>query len=328
MPKKQFYSPLTNGVTQGILDRFMGCRKSCKIFLEGWSTKGVKHGLTFGTISHGCLELAYKDIISGKLKGIPSSQNIAEYVTTITEQWHRENPRVDKYGLEVLEYCAILAEAVLPNYFKFWEEDLEKLNWINLEDQFNIPYTLKSGKYAGVTIPISGKKDGQFTYSSSEKIWLFETKNLSRIEEGTLAETLPLNLQVNLYLWALRQEYKKLPAGILYNIIRRPGLRQKVSESLQQFAVRCAEDISKRPEFYFIRLEIKMLMSDMDSWEKEFNNLLSDFYAWWKGDLGTYGHSSECNGKYGRCEYLPICAEEDYSSVGKRKVVYRELNDM
>ena len=56
--------------------------------------------------------------------------------------------------------------------------------------------------------------------------------------------------------------------------------------------------------------------------------MVSDFYGWWKDDLKTYKNTGNCENKYGTCECIPICTNEDYSNFEKRKVMFRELEDM
>ena len=77
MPKK-FYDPTIDGITQGLLGKWLDCRKGAMHFLNGWSSETVSPGMTFGTISHGCLELAYSDIMSGELDTLPSKRRVAQ----------------------------------------------------------------------------------------------------------------------------------------------------------------------------------------------------------------------------------------------------------
>lgn len=325
---EKFYDVLRDGVTQSLLTTFLVCRQKCDISCKGWSTKGVKPGMTFGTISHGCLEHAYNDLIQGKLTKPPVRKKVVSYLEKVEQQWRKENPRAGRSGLEVLESSLAFAEAVLPEYFKYWKNDFSKFKWESLEGTFRLDYTIQNGPYKGVTVPVRGKKDGQFSYKGQKGLWLFETKNKSRIDENSLLRILPFELQVQLYLWALMTESGRTPKGTLYNVIRRPGLRQGAKESLVQFARRCAEDVVKRPEWYFMRFEIAIGRSDIDEWLKEFDGLVSDFYAWAIGDLVTYKNTWSCENKYGTCECLSICSEGNYSNFEKRKTMFRELEDM
>jgi hypothetical protein len=172
--------------------------------------------------------------------------------------------------------------------------------------------------------------DGSFRKESVARPWLFETKSkayLGEKGEGELADILPHELQSNIYLIFLWHLGKVLPKGLLYNIIRRPGLRQKKSESIVKFARRVAEDIRKRPEYYFIRIQMSVEKKDLERNELELHDMVGDFLLWWNGLAGHYRNSDACQNKYGACPMLPICARGDYSGFYKRKTVFRELAD-
>ncbi len=324
----RFYDPVKHGVSQTSLYKFMACRKLCDIELrQGWEVKGVKAGMTYGTIVHGCLEYAYRDIMSKKLTTLPTLKQIRKYVNRIAMEWRKENPRCGKYGFEVLETSCLFAESVLPVYFDYWKKDLQLIRWEELEGYFREPYRIQNGQYAGIKIPIIGKKDGQYR-SRAKDLWLFETKSKSRVDEETLLRTLVFELQVNVYLWALKTTSGEIPAGVLYNIVRRPGLKLKQKESLKQFATRCVKDVLARPDFYFYRYEISFTEEDILKWELEFDGLMSDFYGWYIGNLRTYKNTGHCENKYGKCEAIAICSDGDYSRFTKRQRVYKELEDM
>ena len=315
----KFYSIERDGLTQGTLALFLECRQKAWYFLNGWSSKFPSFAITYGDIVHGILEIAYEDIRMGKLKSNPDKTRVRQYVSRIEKQWRTDNPRVDKKALEFLEMSLLIAEATMPVYFDYWHKDFKEIAWRQLESEFKIPY-----KEGDVNSFLRGKMDGVF---GKKDLWLFETKTKSRIEEGDLIDLLPFEHQVNFYLYALRQLFKKTPRGVLYNIVRRIGLQQKQKEPIQVFSKRCVEDISKRPDFYFIRLEVSISEKEMDKYEGELHDLIRDFNAWWKGQAGQYKNTGACVNKYGRCQFLTACATGRMSVYEKRKTVFRELED-
>lgn len=320
--KTQFYDYKKDGITQGLLSTFMTCRQKARLFLEGWSKPHDSMGLTYGTIIHGVLEHTYEAIRTRELNAIPSTQRIKKYTNAVEKQWYKENPKATKYSLENLQISLLIAEATLPVYFEYWwKEDFKEIKWLKLEQKFSIPYKTKDGRKT----LIKGKKDGIF---GNPNIYLFETKTKSMLNEADLVDTLWFELQVNLYLWAIRKMYKQVPAGVNYNIIRRTCLPKKKSESMPLYAKRIVTDIKKRPDFYFIRLEIKIAKEEMDEWEKELEAMVVDFMNWYDGKVGHYKNTNSCITKYGRCEYLNICSEGKYQDYTKRSMVFRELEDM
>lgn len=318
------YSIETDGVTQGLLATWLACRQKAKWYLSGLSLRSSNMSMTYGEIGHAVLESIYNDIRSKKLWSSPDARKVRSYIGAIEKEWHKEHPRADKKSLEYVELACLIAEATLPLYFDYWKKDIKEIKWQQLEHEFAIPYITKDKRKT----VIRGKMDGVF---SSPKLWLFESKFKSRINEGDMVDTLPFELQVMLYIWALIRspKFKDItPSGVLYNVIRRLGLEQKKDETITQFAQRCIQDIQKRPEYYFIRLEISIGRDDLNKFEGELEDMLTDFMDWWAGKTGHYKNTGHCIDKYGRCPYLLLCAGYKNSTAYiKRDRIFRELED-
>ena len=54
---------------------------------------------------------------------------------------------------------------------------------------------------------------------------------------------------------------------VLYDVARKPSIRQKQSESVEAFGERLAADAQSRPEFYFARREVPVLDQDIAEFE-------------------------------------------------------------
>lgn len=319
--KSKFYDPSRDGITQGLLGTWLECRQKARYFLQGYSSKGTPMAMTYGTVGHGVLQYAYEDFRTGKITGIPSRKRVVGYVSEVEKIWRKENERPSKQMIEDLETSLAFAEVILPEYFKYWSTDFTKKKWKKVEGSFKIPYKLKDGRKTF----LRGKMDGVF---ESPGLWLFESKFKSMINEGDLVDTLTLDLQVKIYLWALYKTYKQIPKGVLYNVVRRFNQTRRVSETLKEFCQRCREDLEKRPDWYFFRFEVCTSPSDIREFEAELENMLTDFMDWWEGKSPHYRNPGSCITKYGRCWGLNACANSDYGNLTKRKTMYRELEDL
>ena len=319
---KNFYDYQRDGITQGLLGSWMACRKKAQLWSEGWQLPKDSGALTFGTIVHRVLELVYSDIQKRKLKVLPSVALIRSVIKRVEVELIKEKQIKDRKVLEEIDMCCLIAEATLPEYFKFWyKDDFKKINWLNLEQEFKIAYTTKKGDKTF----IRGKKDGVY---GTNNIKLFETKTKSMINLDDLIDSLWFELQVNLYAWAIKKTYKKAPVGVNYNIIRKTALQMKVGESKPAYLARITKDIKSRPEFYFMRLDIKIREKDMTQFAIELESMIQEFIDWSKGRLATYKNTAQCITKYGRCPYLDVCNMSDYSRLVKRKKVFNELEDL
>lgn len=327
VPGPAFYDPERDGVTFSLLSGWRQCRELARLNLRGVTSRGSSMALIYGTLIHAALQVIYESTRMQKLHAVPSRELVGKVLNELDATFRKENPRASAETMQYAEFSMALASATLPFYFSYWKSDFTDVKWRAVEGEFKIRrmFTLANGRR--VSTFIRGKMDGVF--DERKFLRLFETKTKTRIEEGAIADVLTLDLQVKIYLWAMKHIFQETPHGVRYNIIRRPGLRQKKGESLAQFAVRCAEDIKARPDFYFIRMDMDVSQHDMDAFEGELDDLVSDFLGWWYGVVGHYRNSGNCENKYGTCQMLRICGpDRDFSRFHIRKTVFRELEEV
>lgn len=326
---KVFYDMERDGVTQSMIAMWLTCRQKAKMYMEGWDSKYHSPALTYGSVGHAALEVAYLDIQAGKLKASPSSSQSRKYIDEVERRWRAENKSPNKEALQYLELSLALMEVTLPRYFDWWKKDFKQVEWVGLEEKFMVLKPIQADPFGAkiVNIPIRGKRDGKFRLRKG--LWLFETKFKSMISEGDIVDTLSFETQVLLYLWSMwiEADKKEVPKGVLYNIVRRTALRQAAAESVAQFAKRVAADMDKRPDFYFMRMESAMDLDDLVTFDAQLQGIVKDMYSWWKGNSPHYRNTYSCLGKYGRCSNLGACSSQDYSGLVKRKTMFKELED-
>jgi len=303
--KKKKYSVEKDGITQGLLQTWMSCRYKARFFLDGWRTVDTRMALIFGSLIHGINEAVYKKVRKGKTKHPPSTKKIKSITNKASKIWIKDNPRASKRAREMLAESVMIANILMPLYFERWEkDDFKEAVWQEVEGKFNLPVKLKDGRRTR----FRGMIDGSFLSKGLNKLWLFETKTGTRINPLNLTDRLAFDLQVGFYLNALYKLKEAIPEGFLYNNIRRPELRIRKKESLKQFADRMENDIQKRPDWYFVRLPISISKKEFKAIRKQLFVIVREFYDWYEGKLGHYRCSGQCEGKYGRCGYLTMCA--------------------
>ena len=324
--KKKFYDPKIDGVTFSLLSTFLDCREKARLHLKGWTPTSASMALTFGSIVHKIDEWVRDDIRSGKLTKPPGELRIKNLIKKVEKLWHEDNPRAGSRELEYLELSLLLAEGVLPSYFTYWYKDYTDLKWEKVEGVFKVPFSVKDRQGNKYETFLRGKIDGSFQLKNGGT-WLFETKTKSRIDEEILADILPFEMQANIYLSVLRRIDKKNPSGLLYNIIRRPSLRQRNSESIKAFADRITLDVKERPDWYFVRMEMSVDPAEIDRFEMGLEDLVSDFLLWWSGESGHYRNTNHCQNKFGACPFVALCLRNEKSNYFKRESVFRELQE-
>jgi hypothetical protein len=308
------YDPRVHGVRQSMLDTWMSCREKARLsIVQGWRDKAASMPLIYGSLSHGVLKQVYRGLRDGSITEIDTVYKALElFIGESEADWRRECPMPTSLQEVMMEEaCAILTKK-LPWYFYKWWEDDTTVKWSMVEDKFMIPMQMDDGEI----VPLIGTFDATFKKDSG--LWLFETKNKSRWGDD-IGTYLPLDLQVGIYTTALSVLYNESPAGIRYNILRRPSERRKKEEGLVEFSDRIATNVEGDPEHYFFRMDIELTTAEKDEHIKRTEALIQAFYNWWKeteqhpDERDLLWNSGSCDGKYGVCKMLTACANKDFT---------------
>jgi hypothetical protein len=225
-------------------------------------------------------------------------------------------------ALQELEENYGIAEGVLPGYLERWTEDFEQVEWLGLEEEFVFYVTLPSG----TAVPVRGKRDGRFRHNRDGSMRLFETKTKGQIFEGAIMDRLGFDDQCMIYLLGMWKEFGEVPGGIVYNIIRKPLLRQKKGETLHQFGKRIREDTRVRPDHYYMRFVQATDKHDLIAYEKDLISKLAQMERWCKGEF-HYKNSYACSLGGMNCRFLPICARNDLSGFVRKTTAFPELSE-
>lgn len=245
-----------DGISYSLLSKFVVCRERFRIAtVEGYRPSDRKDALDFGTMFHKALEL----LASGKNSSTITRELLKRYTDT---------------GIDPM--LVRLAALLVPHYSTFYAN--EKHNYVAQEEVFDVPYVSQTN---GRTIRLRGRWDE--VYLQDGKLWLQENKTKSDINKHKITTTLPYDLQTMLYCYTLSVTKDKPVGGVLYNVIRKPGLVQNQTESDMQYLERVNKDISKRPDHYFFRV-----YNDIDkSIIANFNRttlfpLIESVVTWWE----------------------------------------------
>lgn len=332
VPPAKFYDPERDGVTQGLLSKFLTCREMARLFLKGWTPAYSTFALVYGHVAHAVLQRAYHQHLHGQLKRVPDRAWINAVLDDIWARWKRDNPRPHEKAVAIMEEVMMKLAAILPSYFVYWaKDDFSTVRWLEIEESFNLAWEVRGKDGRTYHTFLRGRIDGAFTRPGkrhADSPRLLETKTRSVVDESNLVDTMPHERQTNTYLSALRKKLKREPRSVLMNVIRKTQLRQKTKESWEQYAKRIEADVKSRLDFYFIRMEMTVEPQDINRAEAELNDLISDFLLWFAGESGHYKNTNACvQPGFGRCAYLGVCSRGDYHGLVKRDVVFRELED-
>lgn len=324
----ELYDPRKHGVRQSMLSTWLTCREQARLqTIHGWKTAGASVPFIYGTLSHGVLKCVYRGLRDSRIPDLKCVHDgLSLFMHESELEWLKEIKTPTTAQKDIKEdSCAILMKK-LPFYFSRWWDEDSSVKWSMVEDKFMIPIEMGDGE----VVPLIGTFDATY-YTKSGDLWLFETKNKARWPDN-IGTFLPLDLQVGIYLTALKTIYKKTPVGVRYNLLRRPGEKRKKEETLAEYSDRIAANVEKDPDHYFQRLEVELTDTERNEHVDRTTYLVEQFYEWWKETMlhpstrDLMWNSGACENKYGVCSMLDACANSDFS--GYRREPHAEAKGM
>ena len=345
------WNPYTDGITYSFISKFLSCKERTRLsYVEGWRPKSFKLPLEFGNIFHEMKETYY------------SCWNMDKARKCANDYVNKKMKRHGYSGAEAqeLDQLRALCHTTFIEYISHWNRNPSftqkgigrftdrDINWIFLERKFKFPFRLSNGK----TIQLTGKIDGELIDPLSKKgdnrYRVLENKTKQKIEEFDIEHALKKDCQTMIYLLANQNQFQKVPAGVLYNVIRRTSMKPKVKETYKEFCERIGSDIRSRPDFYFLRYRIDITQEDIDIFvQKTLDPILCQIVNWWEsisenpfnpwvvGD-GTKKNELHHERPFGLYEnnardpandFAEIIHEGNYSSYEQRDVCFPELED-
>lgn len=313
-PDREPYDPFKHGVSMSCLNLWLECRESCRLkYVHGIKPDRTSNAFIQGDINAQLQEVFYKGLRAGEFE---DRVDAAHAIGRKAAQIEKEALKKSGSNLQNILDALAVAEVLIPQYVNhYWEEDSGK-DWNLVEDFFEVPLQTVHGE-----IVLKGAYDGGFL--SKGKQWLFETKFKARWADSFVA-ALQIDLQITIYMRALEVLGEGPPAGCLYNLVRKPGLRMKKTERKQEFHGRILEDVVARPDHYFERHKIQFTPGERKMHSARLVRLVEEFLSWWTYAVQDRGqsplenrdplwNSQACDGKYGACRHLDICANRNLS---------------
>ncbi len=254
------WSYKTNGITQSLIRSFRKCKYQTYLgYVRGLAPKKMPKGLLFGQIGHFILEEYYRQMQKDVSQYFPVAFcdfQIEKFLLEYHDMVSSQNP-------DELEKTLCEVQNLTEGYLNYIEQTKESDVWeiVEVEKEFKVPYrdTFLRGK---IDLILRNKK--------RDTLWILDHKFLwSRADVMQIGSLLKYDVQCNLYSYVAIQ--LDLPIkGVLYNIIKKPQLRQKKTEDLKDYGERIYQDTCNRPKEYFYRLTNPIVISELLDWEKDF----------------------------------------------------------
>lgn len=288
-------------ITHSSVECFRTChRKYFYEYEQCIKPKDTPWALLDGKALHLALELLYR----GRLPDIGRGQNCRSWGTfeglepIIQHLYEVERPKEEDES-EIVRHKSIVWSMV-KGYVKAYRADEFTSFKPEVEGQTPI----------GEGATLFFKADAIVT--TCVATYLFETKTTSASDMAKFLEALGLDDQPDTYLYGFRK--LDIPAvGVIYNVIRKPKLKQSNFESDEGFLKRIEkallEDAEKKPEKrkYYFREIVFRSDADLKKYEEEMVWIVEDMKRYL-----SYRSPKRCGDSYGqKCVYLPLCQGAD-----------------
>jgi hypothetical protein len=177
----------------------------------------------------------------------------------------------------------------------------DNLEFISVEREWKFDVTLGS--------KLAGKSDGYLKHKIFDKHFLYELKTASDRDREGYVNALQSNAQINNNLLALKND--KLPYdGVLYDIIWKPAIRQKMKETEEEFHQRTQDIIALNPEKYFERVFIFRNGDKLDSHMVDIRQQLS-FMETSHKTSAWYRNTGSCKMYNQKCTFFEMCVDDN-----------------
>ena len=291
-------APQLPWVSQSALTTFMACPMKQKLRREGWEKTGLKTPLTWGTLAHHVLEQGLK------MAEAPTKAQVTGMLKKALKEATYSRLTADQ--IQDAENCAAEVQGVMVGYFNHYRNDWTS-KFEMVEQEFKVPYPPSSPAFYlyGFIDRVVRKKDG---------IWILDTKTASRVDSEDIIATLPYSFQWMYYAVAVEHLLGEKPKGFIIDIIRKPSIRQKQTETKDDYLARLVDDCTKvRPEFYYHRFNEYVDPTEIEAFKKSLDEVYPIYLKFLRGKFPAFKNTMACTAKY-KCDYIPICGAGDFSS--------------
>lgn len=264
-------------ITHSSLQCFQSCHRKYKLrYMDCITPKLKSNALEFGSAMHIALEEYFKYV--------RASQAFLDLTGTCDFTFDCSKILKDKVEASKLA-------GLLRGYLHRWfNEDSTKYDIIEIEKEFKLKI---------VGNDFVGKIDGLVMEKETGKYYILEHKTASIVDESYVAQK-EIDSQTLNYANAIQRVMGIEVSGAIHDLITKQKIRQKKGESEDDFCQRLIDDVT---DDNFARIRIDFTKEQL---EDAFGELQDQIEELWRCRR-FHKCTGACLGRFGACEYLPIC---------------------
>jgi hypothetical protein len=216
-----------------------------------------------------------------------------------------------------------IVEAASAAYLRKWPAGTGETREFNFRVRLRSPW---SGAYSR-TFDLVGTADGVVDDWADPTMTvdpancpfeLIENKLVGQITPQKV-QRLPLDRQVAIYRYGIWRATGRRVETVRYRWTRKPQIRQKQNETIEEYAERIRNDYVERPDFYLVEQEPQFATTG------DLLRIEAELWVWAEQIRHAerqrlYPRNTAACGDYGGCMYIPVCSgDPDAMSLYHRR---------
>lgn len=276
-------------VTHSSLECFKQCRqKYFYRYISGICPVQKSNALEFGSQMHLILQHLFECIEAQQTKGDTEYEPKESVIDRLCQM-------VEIADIEVTDR-AKLKGLIIGYVNKYYDSDCQEYEVVDVEHEFSFKMTNYQNPYTPTFV---GKVDGIVKRKSDGKYFILEHKTAAVVDEDYIAQK-QIDSQTMTYACFIQETMGIKVSGAIHDIITKQKIRLKKGETEEQFCQRLIDDVT---DDNFNRIIVEFDESEMIGFVSELDNAIEDVVFCDK----YYKCTGQCIGRYGACEYLPLC---------------------
>lgn len=275
-------------ITYSSLSCFQQCRQKYKHrYINGICPVTKSNALEFGSQMHLILQHLFECIEAQQTKGDAEYEPKESVIDRLCQM-------VEIADMEATDR-AKLKGLIIGYVNKWYESDCHEYEIIDVEREFSCEiekFPLESYRFVG-------KADGIVKRKSDGKYFILEHKTAAIVDDDYIAQK-QIDSQTMTYAHYLSESMGIEISGAIHDILTKQKIRLKKGETEDEFCQRLIDDVT---EDNFTRIVIEFDKQELSHFVIDLNHATSDLCHC----DSYYKCTGQCIGRYGACEYLPLC---------------------
>lgn len=273
-------------ITHSSLECFKQCRqKYFHRYMSGIYPVQKSNALEFGSQMHLILQHLFECIEAQQSNGDAEYEPKESVIDRLCQM-------VEIADMEAIDQ-AKLKGLIIGYVNKWYESDCQEYEIVDVEREFS--YDVDKFYHHRFV----GKADGIVKRKSDGKYFILEHKTAAIVDDDYIAQK-QIDSQTMTYAFFLSKSMGIEISGAIHDILTKQKIRLKKGETEEQFCQRLIDDVT---EDNFTRIVVEFDKQELADFVIELNHATDDLCHC---DL-YYKSTGQCIGRYGACEYLPLC---------------------